>query len=79
MSSRCLVVALTLGCSAQALAQSSPNPTDYPNRPVRIIVGLAPGGAIDTIARSMSGVLASRLGQPVIVENRPGAGEAIGS
>jgi tripartite-type tricarboxylate transporter receptor subunit TctC len=79
MSSRCLVVALTLGCSAQALAQSSPNPTDYPNRPVRIIVGLAAGGAIDTIARSMSGVLASRLGQPVIVENRPGAGEAIGS
>ncbi len=79
MSSRCLVVALTLGCSVQVLAQSSPTPTDYPNRPVRIIVGLAPGGAIDTIARSMSGVLASRLGQPVIVENRPGAGEAIGS
>lgn len=50
---------------------------DYPTRPIRIIVGLAPGGAIDTIARSMSSSLSSRVGQPVIVDNRPGAGESL--
>ncbi|MGZ5167227.1 MAG: tripartite tricarboxylate transporter substrate-binding protein, partial [Burkholderiales bacterium] len=50
----------------------------YPRRPIRIIVPLAPGGAIDIIARSMSTQLASRLGQTIIVDNRPGAGETIG-
>jgi len=53
------------------------NAADYPTRPIRIIVGLAPGGAIDTIARSMSGPLSSRMGQPVIIDNRPGAGESL--
>ncbi len=67
----CSVFTIATCGSAQTLA------ADYPTRPIRIIVGLAPGGAIDTVARSMSGALATRLGQPVIVENRPGAGEAL--
>jgi tripartite-type tricarboxylate transporter receptor subunit TctC len=47
---------------------------DYPNRPVRVIVGFAPGGPADLIVRLMNQWLSDRLGQQFILENRPGAG-----
>ena len=46
----------------------------YPSRPVRWIVGFPPGGGADTVARIAGQWLSDRLGQPVIIENKPGGG-----
>ena len=51
----------------------------YPTRPVRLIVGFAPGGVFDIVARLMGQWLSERLGQQFIIENRPGAGGNIGT
>jgi len=66
------VAALTL--AAPAFASTD----DYPNRPIRFIVSVPPGGSVDTMARIMAEKLRAKWGQPVVVENRPGAGNIIG-
>lgn len=69
-----IVAGAVLGVAAVAsLAQS------YPTRPIRLIVPLAPGGTNDTIARMISDRMAEKLGQQIIVDNRPGANSKIGS
>jgi tripartite-type tricarboxylate transporter receptor subunit TctC len=65
-----LAVWLAAGPCAHA---AQPTATDYPNRPIRIIVPLAPGGGSDYTARYIGTRLSDRLRQPVIVDNRPGA------
>ncbi len=68
-----VVTALVLSLSSgTALAQD-----DYPNRPVRIVVGFTPGGGPDITARHVAQRLSERLKQQVIVENRPGAGGTV--
>jgi len=49
----------------------------WPSRPIRLIVGYSPGGAVDMIARAVAQPLGASLGQPVVVENKPGAGTNI--
>ncbi len=59
------------------LALLSSHAQNYPNRPVRIIVPLAPGGGMDTLTRGLAQRLSDTLGQTFVVDNRPGAGSQI--
>ena len=71
---RRLAAALLLGLSL-VTAQAQ----DYPNRPIRMIVPFPPGGGMDGIARPLAEKMASLLGQPVVLENRPGASGNVGA
>src|SRR3546814_8072619 len=65
-------------CSLSAIAaQAGAQTADYPNRAVRVVIGFAPGGAADTVARVMSEAFGNALKQTVVVENKPGAGSSI--
>lgn len=66
-----------LACIVTAGSASAQAP--FPNRPVRLIVGYAPGGINDQMARSISEVMAKELGQSIVIENKPGAGTAVAS
>jgi tripartite-type tricarboxylate transporter receptor subunit TctC len=67
-------VVSVLALSAAAAVQAQ----NFPNRPLRIIVPYAPGGGADVVARQVSEAASARLGQPVIIENRPGGNTFIG-
>src|SRR5437762_12644030 len=69
---RCLVACALLGALGATFAQT------YPDRPIRLVVAFVPGGATDTMARQILGELSEALGQPVVVENRPGANGYLG-
>jgi len=71
MSAGRLVAAGLIFIAAQALAQG------FPSRPVKLLVGVPPGGPTDTVARAIAPELGDALGQPIVVENRPGASGVI--
>ena len=66
-----LLTAAALACATAATAQT------FPTKPIRIVVGFPAGSFTDTIARAVSDQLSKQLGQPVIVDNKPGAGGLI--
>ena len=70
---RLLVLVGGLAASLRADAQPAP----FPSRPIKLLVGFAPGGAVDIIARAIGQQIAAGLAQPVVVENKPGAGTNI--
>src|SRR5580765_693033 len=70
---RTLLIALLAALALPALGQP------YPARPVKIVVPATPGGAIDLIARTLGDKLTGSLGQPVVVENKPGAANNLGT
>src|SRR6476660_5308170 len=73
-----LATGLTLAVAAATSVATNARAQSYPDKPIKMIVPFPPGGPIDTMARLTGQDMSARLGQQVIVENRPGAGSTIG-
>ena len=69
-----LSASAVLGTHAPAFAQDA-----WPERPIKLVVPFPPGGGTDLVARAMGQTLSERLGQPIVVDNRPGASTIIGT
>jgi tripartite-type tricarboxylate transporter receptor subunit TctC len=76
MAGRRLGMAFLMAVTFGALPVSA-TAQQYPNKPIKIVVGYAAGGAVDIVARTIGQSLSASLGQPVVVENKPGAGTNI--
>jgi tripartite-type tricarboxylate transporter receptor subunit TctC len=76
---QCRYLALLVAALSLAIAPSAHAQDTYPNRQIRIVVPLAPGGGLDTLARVLAQKFSTKLGQTVIVENRTGAAGNIGA
>ena len=74
---RTVLAQAIIACTAAVAAVGSAHAQAYPNKPIRLVIGFAPGGAADYVARTVSEPLARALGQAVVVENRAGAGSSL--
>ncbi len=74
-----LVQALVAGCVMAAGFSISARAQEWPQKPIRIIVSFGPGGGADIIGRILAQSMQEKLGQPVVIENRPGAGGILGN
>jgi tripartite-type tricarboxylate transporter receptor subunit TctC len=72
------LAAVALGFAASCVAEAA-FADDYPSRPIRLIVPYAPGGGADTVARIVAKRVGDTIGQPIVIENRGGAGSIIGT
>ena len=70
---RVLISAALVLCAGMALAQG------YPNKPIKIVVPFTPGSATDIMARIVGEKLSAAWGQPVVIDNKPGAGGTVGA
>src|SRR5882672_696067 len=70
-----LFAIIAIGAAGAAWAQAPA----YPSKPIRIVIALAPGGGVDTTGRFVGAKLSQAWGQPVVADNRPGAGGAVAS
>lgn len=73
------LLALAAACAVALSAAHADDVATYPNRPVRIVVDVPPGGGVDTVTRIVAENLQNKLGEPIVVENRAGAGGNIGA
>jgi len=72
-------IGIALLAIAGRVIAATPASTQYPTKPIRVIAAFPPGGGVDIVARAMSERLSTRLGQSLVVDNRPGAGTTIGT
>src|SRR5262245_30279412 len=77
-TSRRRLLQLAAGSSVAALGLPAARAEAWPSKPIKIVVTFPPGGSSDVVARILGEFLPKRLGQPVVVDNRPGAGGTIG-
>jgi tripartite-type tricarboxylate transporter receptor subunit TctC len=72
-------IGYTLLASVGSVSAAAPDAAQYPTKPIRVIAAFPPGGGVDIVARAVSERLSARLGQSLVVDNRPGAGTTIGT